>query len=163
MYHKLAYRTTFQGMPISIENRAGSNRYWHDPNSDEKGKTKMLYPYGYVRGTMGLDGDEVDVFIGPEKDSDRVYVITQMLRFEFKDVDEQKVMLGFKSSIDAKTAYLRHYDNARFFGNITEMTVDKFKEKLTSQKGKLIKSSGDPALYIGKDPDLYIAKSNINI
>lgn len=140
MYHKLAYKTEFQGMPISIENRAGSNRYWHDPNSDERGKTKMEYPYGYVRGTLGVDGDEVDVFLGPNKESDKVFVVTQMQRFEFEDVDEQKVMLGFDNAIEAKTAYLKHYDNARFFGDMKEMTVEEFKTKLKTKKGKLIKS-----------------------
>ena len=39
--HKLHYRTEFQGLPISIENRKGSYRYWHDPHTGEDGKSKM--------------------------------------------------------------------------------------------------------------------------
>lgn len=155
MYHKLAYRTEFQGMPISVENRAGSNRNWYDPKADEHGKTKMEYPYGYVRGTLGLDDDEVDVFLGPDKKSNKVFVVTQMERFKFKKVDEQKVMLGFSSVKAAKAAYLRHYDDDRFFGSMKEMTVEEFKSKLKSRKGKIIKSK--ETLYISKS----MVESNI--
>ncbi len=136
---KLHGRLEFQGLPISVENRAGSRRYWYDPNADEHGSTKMKYPYGYVRGTLGMDGDAVDVFVGPHEDAEKVYVVTQMKRPGFKEVDEQKVMLGFKSAADAKKAYLEHYNDPKFFGSMKEFTMDEFKEKLTSHKGKLIK------------------------
>lgn len=154
MKHKLAYRTAFQDLPISVENRAGSNRHWYDPEADEHGTTKQLYPYGYVRGTMGLDGDEVDVYIGPDKKSDKVFVVTQMKRFEFKEVDEQKVMLGFSTPKAAKAAYLKHFDDSRFFGSMKEFTMDEFKKRL-EKKGKLIKS--DQPLYLHKS----IVNSNI--
>ncbi len=136
---KLHGKLEFQGLPISVENRAGSRRYWYDPNADEHGSTKMKYPYGYVRGTLGMDGDAVDVFVGPHEDAEKVYVVTQMKRPGFKEVDEQKVMLGFKSAADAKKAYLEHYNDPKFFGSMKEFTMDEFKEKLTSHKGKLIK------------------------
>lgn len=136
---KLHGKLEFQGLPISVENRAGSRRYWYDPNADEHGSTKMKYPYGYVRGTLGVDGDAVDVFVGPDESAEKVYVITQMKRPGFKEVDEQKVMLGFKSAKEAKKAYLEHYNDHRFFGSMKEFTMDEFKEKLTSHKGKLIK------------------------
>lgn len=164
MKHRLHYSTDFQGLPIAVENRKGSIRKWHDPRVPEDGETKMEYPYGYVKGTMGLDGDEVDVFVGPDRGSDKVFVITQLQRFEFEKVDEQKVMLGFSNGIEAKTAYLKHYDNARFFGNMQEMTMDEFKNKLKSKKGKLIKSH-----YLSKSvvdsnipgrPNLYLSLEN---
>lgn len=139
--HKLHYRTMFQGMPVSVENRKGSKRHWYDPHNDTHGYTKMKYPYGYVRGTLGTDGDEVDVYIGNDKTSDRVFVITQNKAPEFKDIDEQKVMLGFDSPEKAKLAYLAHYDNKRFFRTLKELTISDFKQKLRAQKGKLIKGS----------------------
>lgn len=148
MKHKLAYRTTFCGLPISVENRAGSNRHWYDPEADEHGTTKQLYPYGYVRGTLGLDGDEVDVYLGPDKDSEKVFVITQLKRFEFEEIDEQKIMLGFSNADEAKTAYLQHFNSARFFGNMKELTMDEFKKELAKKKGKLIKS--EKTLYLRK-------------
>ncbi len=98
----------------------------------------MKYAYGYVRGTLGTDGDEVDVYIGPNEKSDKVFVVTQMKTPEFKEVDEQKCMLGFNSAKDAKKAYIDQYDNPKFFGSMKEMSLDDFKEKLKT-KGKLIK------------------------
>lgn len=136
---KLHGRMEFQGLPISIENRAGSRRYWYDHEADEHGSTKMKYPYGYVKGTLGLDGDAVDVFVGPEEDSDLVVVITQLKRPDFSEVDEQKVMLGFSSASEAKKAYLKHYNDPRFFGSMKTMSVAEFKDKLKTQRGKLIK------------------------
>jgi len=147
MTRKLAYRVEFQGLPISVENRKGSNRYWHDPNSGEDGKTKQHYPYGYVRGTLGVDGDEVDIYLGPDKQSDKVFIVTQMKAPEFSDIDEQKTFIGFSSPKEAKTAYLKHFDDPKFFGSIKEMTLEEFKTKLKSHKGKLIKSE---PIYIKK-------------
>lgn len=139
--HKLHYRTKFGGLPISVENRKGSHRHWYDPNSGEKGSTEMKYPYGYIKGTLGMDGDAVDVFLGPNKDSERVFVITQNKKPNFSEVDEQKVMLGFDSPEAAKKAYMEHYDSPKFFRNMKEFTLDEFVGKLTSHKGKLIKGS----------------------
>lgn len=136
---KLQGNIEFQGLSIAVENKAGSVRHWRDENSGESGSTKMKYPYGYVRGTLGLDGDAVDVFVGPDKTSDKVFIITQMKKPEFKDVDEQKVMLGFNSAEEAKKAYLAHFDDTKFFGSMKEFTVEAFKQRLASHKGKLIK------------------------
>lgn len=160
--HKLHGKVEFQGLPISIENRAGSARHWYDPNSGEKGSTKMKYPYGYIRGTLGTDGDEVDVFVGPDKDSTKVFVVTQMKKPGFKEVDEQKVMLGFQSAAEAKTAYLDHYNDPKFFGSMKEFPMTDFKEKLTSNKGKLIKHLflADPSAKIEKAVATYAELAN---
>jgi len=148
MKHTLAYKTDFQGLPISIENRAGSYRHWKDPRSGDSGKTKQFYPYGYIKGTLGLDGDEVDVYLGPDKKSEKVFIITQHRLPEFEKVDEQKVMLGFRDALSAKTAYLQHFDDASFFGNMKELTMYDFKKELGKKKGKLIKSH--QSLYLSK-------------
>lgn len=153
--HKLHYKTEFQGLPISVENRKGSNRYWYDPNSDTKGSTKMKYPYGYIRGTLGIDGDAVDVFIGKDKESDKVFIVTQNKAPSFKAIDEQKILLGFSSIEAAKVAYLAHYDNTKFFRNIKEMSLDDFKQKLKTHKGALIKGR----LYL----DSYFVKIGSNM
>ena len=137
--HKLHYRTEFQGLPISIENRKGSKRHWYDPHNKTEGSTTMEYPYGYVRGTLGTDGDAVDVFLGPNKDSDRVFVVTQMKAPDFKEIDEQKCFLGFKTEKQVKAAYMRQYDDPKFFGGIKTITINEFKDRL-KKKGKLIKT-----------------------
>ena len=154
-YHKLAYRTEFQGLPISVENRKGSNRHWYDPTADEEGTTKQRYPYGYIRGTLGTDSDEIDVYLGDNKSSDKVFIVTQNKAPDFKEVDEQKVMLGFNDAKAAKKAYLQHFDDDRFFGDMKEFTMEEFKQKIGKKKGKLIKSA--IPLYLSKS----IVNSNI--
>jgi len=134
---KLHYRTEFQGLPISIENRKGSKRYWYDPLKDEEGETKMNYAYGYIRSTEGADGDSIDVYIGDNKESTDVFVVHQN-NPKTGDFDEDKVMLGFDTSADAKKAYLSQYDDPKFFGSITKMKIDDFQDKVThKQKGKI--------------------------
>lgn len=138
---KLQGRKNFRGLKISIENRKGGVRKWYDPHNDEKGRTKMLYPYGYIKGTVGTDGDHVDCFIGPNEDAKYVYIIDTNKAPDFKQFDEQKCMLGFDSREEAKNAYLAHYNDARFFRDMKEVPFDKFKEKvlktLHSRKKKL--------------------------
>jgi hypothetical protein len=145
---KLDGRRQFQGFEISIENRAGSVRKWHDKATDTKGETKMLYPYGYIRLTEGTDGDHVDCFIGPNEKAERVYVIHQMAAPSFKEHDEDKTMLGFDSPEDAKTAYLIHYDRPEFFGSMTAMSVEEFRDKVYRLKGKMIKGKKQMALAL---------------
>jgi len=123
-------KMVFQGLPISIENPAGSIRRWEDHATGETGETKMLYPYGFIRKTEGTDNGEVDVYVGPRRNSDKVFVIHQMKGPDFKQYDEDKCMLGFDSAKQAKKAYLKHYDNPNFFGSMTQMTMREFKSKV---------------------------------
>lgn len=151
--HKLHYRTEFQGLPISIENRKGSKRYWYDPHTDTKGETLMHYPYGYIRLTEGVDGDHVDCYIGPHSDAPNVHIVHQLKAPLFKKYDEDKVMLGFLTQTMAKRAYLKHFDDPRFFGSMTTMSLEKFKEKIEERKnrGKMLKAFPGQAGIVGLD------------
>lgn len=177
-YYKLRDRIDFQGLPISVEQDEGDKRYWTDESTGEEGCTLMLYPYGYIRGTLGTDGDEVDVYVGPNEQSTKVFVITQNQKPEegkagsapWVETDEQKVMLGFDSAKEAQAAYLQHYDDARFFGRMIELTMDDFKERLQSQKGELIKGkmaeggfSKEEAIRIAKLMDVDLDELDITV
>lgn len=133
---KLHKRITFGGMDISVENAAGTIRRWYDPHGKESGSTKMLHDYGYIRRTEGTDGDHVDVYVGPDKDSERVFIVNQKKLPDFKEFDEQKVMLGFKTPEAAKKAYLAHYNDPRFFGSMIAMRLKDFKERVFSKEMK---------------------------
>lgn len=137
---KLHKRYKFQGLNISIENKKGSIRHWHDPLKDENGETKMKCDYGYIRLTEGADGDHVDVYIGPDKEAGRVYVIHQN-NPKNGEYDEDKVMLGFNSADEAKTEYLKHYDDPKFFGSIEEYNFLTFADKVMKKKGKVTGNS----------------------
>lgn len=134
--HKLSRRMKFRGLDISIETDKGEKRHWHDPHSGEKGSTSMWHPYGYIRRTEGVDGDHVDVYVGPNEDAKNVYIINQRkktpgsTRKHWKHFDEQKCMLGFDNASEARKAYLRHYNDDRFFGSMTTMPFEQFKTKV---------------------------------
>lgn len=119
---------TFAGFKISIENAKGSKRYW----TDDKGNTgynEMKNHYGYFSKSLGHDGDHVDVFLGDNQDSDKVYVVDQ----NKKDgtFDESKVMLGFNSKKEAKEAYLSNFTpDWKGFRNITGVSKKLFKKWL---------------------------------
>lgn len=128
--HRLSRRMTFRGLQISIETDKGEKRHWHDPHAHTNGVTLMKHPYGYIRRTEGVDGDHVDVYVGPNEEAENVYVVHQMKAPDFKKFDEDKCMLGFDTLDEAKKAYLAHYTDSRFLGSITTMPFEEFKEKV---------------------------------
>lgn len=128
--YKLSRRITFRGLQISVETDKGEKRHWHDPHEHKDGVTLMKYPYGYIRRTEGVDGDHVDVYVGPNEDAKSVYIVHQMKAPDFKKFDEDKCMLGFDTLEDAKKAYLAHYNKPGFLGSITTMPFEEFKEKV---------------------------------
>jgi hypothetical protein len=140
--YKLQDRIKFQGFSISIENKKGSTRKWYDPHSKESGETKMHFSYGYIPRTLGTDSDPVDVYVGPNDKAKNVYIVHQMKKPGFNKYDEDKVMLGFSTASEAKAAYVKQYDDPRFFGSMTTMSVEEFRDKVMDRKnqGKVIKS-----------------------
>lgn len=64
-------RYQFQGLPISVENKAGSYRRGQDKDG-HKWKTFMHYDYGYVRNTLAKDGDAVDVYVNKKSKGKRI-------------------------------------------------------------------------------------------
>lgn len=128
--YKLQGETKFKGLDIAIENKKGSERKWFDPHGKEKGSTHMHFDYGYIRLTKGTDGDHVDVYLGPNEESDKVFIVDQMKKPDFKEFDEQKVMLGFDTADAAEKAYRKQYNDSRFFGSMKEMPFEEFKMKV---------------------------------
>lgn len=130
---KVHRKVKFQGLDISIEHDKGMVRHWKDDQTGEEGSTTMHYPYGYICRTDGNDGEQVDVYVGPNPDSEKVYVIHQMKRPNYKRYDEDKVMVGFSTPKEAKQAYLMHFDDPRFFGSMTETDVTAFKRMFVNK------------------------------
>ena len=131
--------TEVQGLPIAIENKAGSIRRGVDSHG-KSWATKMTMPYGYIKGTEGADGDGVDVFVGPDKEADKAFVVHQK-NPDTEKYDEDKVFLGLQSKKDAKEAFADNYDKPeKFMGPISEVPIDRLKE-LVESKRKLVKIS----------------------
>lgn len=128
----------FNGFPVVIESPKGSTREWVDTDGT-RGSTTMKYDYGYVRGSAGTDGDSVDVYLGPNEGTEWAYVVHQMSKASgFTVFDEDKVMLGFDSANHAKDAYLRQYDDERFYGGMSIMTVEDFRLKIFAHPGEKV-------------------------
>ena len=128
--YRLSRRMTFRGLQISVETDKGEKRHWYDSHNKEHGTTTMKHAYGYIRRTEGVDGDHVDVYVGPNEDAKNVYVVHQMKAPDFKKFDEDKCMLGFNTLEEAKKAYLAHYNKLGFLGSVTTMPFEEFKEKV---------------------------------
>lgn len=114
----------FRGLPINIEIEVGDIK----SGTDDLGRPwshEYDYPYGEVKGTHALsDGDPVDVYLGPDHQSEWVYVIHQ--NKADGSYDEDKCMLGFSSEGEAVSTYKNH-GPAWGFGSLDRMTFDQFK------------------------------------
>jgi phage-related protein (TIGR01555 family) len=118
----------FAGLHIAIENPVGSVR------SGEGWSMKMSNDYGYIVGSIGVDGDAVDVFLGPNEFAPKVHVVHTQ-----GDDPEDKVMLGFDSASDAKAAFEKNYSHRGFFGSMDALSLADFTRKIFSKKlGKKI-------------------------
>lgn len=123
------------GFDITIEQPAGSVRSGKDASGKEW-SVKMNNTYGYFKGTQGKDGDHIDVFLGSKLGSGKVFVVDQVN--PDGSFDEHKVMMGFDSVDEAKTAYLSNYEEGwQGLGNITEIPLDKFKKWVDTGTRKL--------------------------
>ena len=95
---------------ITIEQPEGSVRKGTDADG-KQWESKMHNTYGYFRGTEGVDGDHIDVFLSNDIDGwngRKVYVVDQYN--PDGTFDEHKVMLGFNDMDEAKSDYLANYE-----------------------------------------------------
>lgn len=153
---KLQDRYQFQGMPISIENKAGSKREGEDPDG-HKWSVLMHADYGYIRSTLGADDEGIDCYVGANRKADHVYIIKQHAIEKVKlwgskycpdckehahdcacteFFDEDKVMLGFDNKEAAIAAYKKQYDSDLFLGPVSTMSVIDFKAAIDLAGGK---------------------------
>jgi len=89
--------------------------------------------YGEFRGTLGVDGDAVDVFVGPERDAPTAWVIRA------KDpktgrYDEDKVMVGFATRREALRTFRASYDVRGVQGEVTGIPVARLGALLADAK-----------------------------
>lgn len=119
------------GLDISIENPKGSTR--SKTFEDGTGwSVEMPAHYGYVKRTEGADGDQVDVYLGDNLNSDRAFVVDQVDPAD-GSFDEHKVVLGTNSVVEAGSLYQRGFSDGsgvQRLGAITEIPVETFKDWL---------------------------------
>lgn len=123
------------GLDITIENPKGSIRRGVDANGNAWEQV-MNNTYGYIRGTEGVDGDHIDVFLSDDPTSGDVFIVDQV-NPETGEFDEHKVMYGFQSATDAQVAYFKNYQKGwNGFGTLTAIKREAFKEWIDSSHRK---------------------------
>ena len=65
------------GLDVSIENPKGSVRSGKDKNGKPWSVTMQSH-YGYIKQSKGADKEHIDVFIGPNPESKKVYIVDQV-------------------------------------------------------------------------------------
>ena len=125
---------TIDGYNITIEQPKGSVRRGTDANGKQWEQT-MNNTYGYIRGTEGVDGDHIDIFLSDNPTEGNVYVVDQVN--PDGSFDEHKVMYGFNSADEARNAYLSNYEEGwQGLGAITEVSKEEFKKWVESSHRK---------------------------
>jgi hypothetical protein len=124
------------GFKISIENPKDSYRRGVSPDG-KKWETLMTSDYGYLCGTEAIDGDHVDVFLGPKaKTAEYVHIVDQV-EPGTNVFDEHKCMIGWDSIAEAKKAYLSNYEEGwKGCGAITTVPMEEFKKWVRSPDSK---------------------------
>lgn len=103
-------KLNISGLSISIENPSGSTRDWKN-EAGESGTSTINGHYGYIKGTVGHDGDHIDALVkeGTPTDWDGTVYVIKQLKSDGKTFDEFKTYIGFDSEAEAKAAYRSNY------------------------------------------------------
>ena len=145
---------------ITIEQPEGSIRRGTDADG-KQWESKMHNTYGYFRGTEGVDGDHIDVFLSNDMDGwngAQVFVVDQYN--PDGTFDEHKVMLGFNDASDAKNNYLANYEKGWENGrriDVSAVNLEDFEKWIASSHRKTkpfseyksVKPAGDRETFNG--------------
>ena len=122
------------GFDVSIEQPKGSVRRGTAASGKQWEQT-MNNTYGYIRGTEGVDGDHIDVFLSDDPSQGDVFVVDQVNKDG--SFDEHKVMYGFPDIESARKAYLSNYEDGwQGLGAITPVSKEEFKKWIDSSHRK---------------------------
>ena len=138
------HHISFQGLPVALENLKGNKRSGIGPTG-HRWEVRLPYDYGYIKRTEGADGDHVDVCIGPDHQSDHVFIVDQ---HDLRDgrFDEHKVMLGYRTKEDAVRAYQAGFSDGKGHERqraVVRMSIPEFKRWLkTCDTKKPVRGQG---------------------
>ena len=104
-YKKAPFR--WNGLLLMLENVRNSVRSGTSPDGKEW-SNRLASHYGEIAGTVGNDGDPIDVFVGLFPELSHVWVINQ--GNADGTFDEHKCMFGFATEDQARDAYMLSFD-----------------------------------------------------
>jgi hypothetical protein len=116
----------FKGLEISIDRPEGFVQTGTNSKGEDWERV-YLYDYGFIKDTEGGDGEDLDVFVGPNQDVEDVYIVTQ--NHDDGSFDEYKAFVGFESEDDALNAYEAHIP-IEFFSSVSTIPVGVLKGML---------------------------------
>lgn len=148
--YKMAH-VRWKGRDISIETGKGMERSGTAPDGT-RWSVKMPADYGRIKGTVGMDGEQIDVYIGPNPESDRIFIVDQV-DLETGKADEHKVIAGVETLEEAKLLYDSGFSDGKGSlrrANVTEIDEETFDKWLdegdTTKPFKAIKPGFTKAL-----------------
>jgi hypothetical protein len=132
---RVVRRYDFAGLPIAVEFPVGVQRVIKNRYGKIVYSAYIIHDYGYIEDTFGLDGDEIDVIVGPDEKADNAQVFRMIDLGPDVDQrqDENKVCIGFPDAEFARDAFLSMYPES-FLGGMIEMPVQALIEKLAFHK-----------------------------
>lgn len=109
---------TWMSLPIAIEHYEG----------DERGpeNAKCPCPYGYFEDTLAMDGDSIDVILGPmwQDEEMPVWVVEQLIDGE---THQYKTMLGFESEDAVRDTFLEFWPE-HMLGEMESCSTDEYRD-----------------------------------
>ncbi len=128
---------THHGIKVVIDRPAGMKQAGVGADGTPYEREYKL-DYGYIPGTKGGDGDGLDVFLGPNEDSDRAYWAVQQ-----KDdgtFDEYKLLFGFEDEAAARKAYCDHIPE-KYLKGVVETSVGMVKALLGMEPSEVMNAA----------------------
>lgn len=123
---------TYRGIDIALETPRGEPRTGVDEDGQPWESRHPTAHYGYIKRTEGADGDQVDVYIGLDVQSDRVFIVDQVDP-RTSEFDEHKAIIGASTLADAEFIYdagFADQSGPQRRQAISEMSVTQFRQWL---------------------------------
>ncbi len=150
------------GIDVTIETPKGATRRGTGPDG-KPWSVDLPAHYGYVKRTTGADGDQVDVYVGDNHTSKRVYVVDQ-IDATTRRFDEHKAIMGASTLSEARALYQRGFSDgkgAQRIGAITPMSTTEFRKWLKNGQTNKPVRFGKANTSITEDGFPADAKGNI--
>lgn len=128
----------WRGLGLTFETAEGETRTGKGPDGKEW-SVKMPAHYGYLKRTEGADGENLDFYMGPNTDSDSVFVVDQV-DAETGRFDEHKIIFGADNQLQAAELYAAGFSDGKGpqrMGAITQLTMEQFKNALRNSDWNL--------------------------
>jgi hypothetical protein len=131
--------TKAAGVPVSLEEHKGQTRHRKD-----SGDSKMAADYGYIDNSKpDHDGMKTDAFVGPHKDSKKVFVVNQQ-HPHTKKFNEHKVLLGYNDRAHALRDYAHSFSDGlghKRIHSVVEMGAHELQDWLKKDHTKPLKKA----------------------